>query len=161
MKTIMVKKVLIALDYNPSAQKVAEAGYSMAKAMKADITLLHVISDPVYYSSEEYSPIMGFNGFFETVPFQLNNIDTLKNAALHFLDKSIQHLGDKKIQTMLGEGDYADSILKSAKEIKADLIILGSHSRKWLENVLIGSVTEKVLRNSSIPLLIIPTKQKK
>ena len=65
MKTNKMKKVLIALDYNPTAQKVAEAGFSMAKAMNAEVILLHVISDPVYYSSTEYSPIMGFNGFME------------------------------------------------------------------------------------------------
>ena len=37
MKTIKMKKVLIALDYNPTAQKVAETGYSLAKAMKAKV----------------------------------------------------------------------------------------------------------------------------
>jgi len=156
-----MKKVLIALDYNPTAQKVAEAGFSIAKAMNAEITLLHVISDPMYYSSVEYSPIMGFNGSIEIGPVNPINSDSIKKAALHYLDKSRQHLGDKNIKTMLGEGDYADSILKSAKDIKADMIILGSHSRKWLENILIGSVTEEVLHHSTIPLLIIPTKQKK
>jgi nucleotide-binding universal stress UspA family protein len=161
MKTLNMNRVLIALDYNPTAQKVAEAGFSIAKTMNAEITLLHVLSDPVYYSSEEYSPIMGFKGFFENDQLRLNNIESLKKATLHFLDNSRQHLGDKTIQIMVGEGDYADSILKAAKEIKADLIILGSHSRKWLENILIGSVTEKVLRHTTVPLLIIPTKQKK
>jgi nucleotide-binding universal stress UspA family protein len=161
MKEKIVKKVLIALDYNPTAQKVAEAGFSMAKAMNAEITLLHVISDQVYYSSEEYSPIMGFNGFLDTDQIQQTNIDFLKKAALHFLEKTRQHLGDKTIKTMIGEGDYADSILKSAKGVKADIIVIGSHSRKWLENILIGSVTEKVLHNTSLPLFIVPTKQKK
>ncbi len=159
MKTDKVKKVLIALDYNPTAQKVAEVGYALAKAMNAEIILLHVISDPVYYSSTEYSPIMGFNGFQETGQMQLDSIDGLKQAALHFLDKSRHHLGDKSIQTLIKEGDFAESILKAAKEYHADIIILGSHSRKWLENVVMGSVTEKVLRHSTIPLFIIPTKK--
>jgi nucleotide-binding universal stress UspA family protein len=51
MKTNKLKKVLIALDYDPTAQKVAETGYSLAKTMGAEVILLHVISDPVYYSS--------------------------------------------------------------------------------------------------------------
>ena len=41
-----MKKVLIAIDYDPSAQKVAEAGYAMAMAMGANILLLHVIAEP-------------------------------------------------------------------------------------------------------------------
>jgi nucleotide-binding universal stress UspA family protein len=161
MKTAKVKKVLIALDYNPTAQKVAEVGFSVAKAMDAEIVLLHVISDPVYYSSVEYSPIMGFSGFMDTAQIQLESIEGLKEAGLSFLDKTRQHLGDKSIQTMVKEGDFAESILEAAKALHADMIIIGSHSRKWLENVIIGSVTEKVLRHSQIPLFIIPTKKQK
>jgi nucleotide-binding universal stress UspA family protein len=156
MKTDKILRVLIAIDYNPTAQKVAESGFSMAKAMNAEITLLHVISDPVYYSSTEYSPIMGFIGFLEAGQL---NIDGLKDAALQYLEKTAQHLGDKNIRTLIKEGDFADSILKTAKELHSDIIILGSHSRKWLENVLMGSVTETVLRRSLIPLIIIPTKK--
>jgi nucleotide-binding universal stress UspA family protein len=159
MKTIKFKKVLIALDYNPTAQKVAEVGFSVAKAMNAEIILLHVVSDPLYYSSVEYSPIMGFSGFMETAQLQLNSLDSLKKASLHFLEKSKNHLGDKSIQTLVGTGDFADSILKTAKFINADVIVLGSHSRKWLENIVMGSVTEKVLHNTTLPLFIIPTRK--
>jgi len=154
-----MKKVLIAMDYNPTAQKVAEVGFSMAKAMKAEVILLHVISDPVNYSSVEYSPIMGFNGFMEMGQLQLDNIESLKKASQQFLEKSKQHLGDKTIQTMVEEGDFAESILKTAKDLHADIIVIGTHSRKWLENIVMGSVTEKVLKNTTIPLFIIPTKK--
>jgi nucleotide-binding universal stress UspA family protein len=43
--------------------------------------------------------------------------------------------------------------------MKADVIVIGSHSRKWLENIVMGSVTEKVLHHTSIPLLIVPTRK--
>ena len=143
MKKDKLIRVLIAIDYDPTAQKVAEVGFSIAKAMSAEITLLHVISDPVYYSSTEYSPIMGFSGFMDTNPIQSDSIEGVKQAALLFLDRTRHHLGDKTIQTLTKEGDFADSILKAAKEIHADFIILGSHSRKWLENIVMGSVTER------------------
>jgi nucleotide-binding universal stress UspA family protein len=154
-----MKKILIALDYDPTAQKVAEAGFSLAKSMKAEITLLHVISDPVYYSSVEYSPVMGFTGYMEMGQLQSVTIARLKEASLQYLEKIKEHLGDKEIKTMVSEGDFADSILSTAKEIKADLIVMGTHSRKWLENILMGSVAEKVLHHTSIPLFIIPTKK--
>jgi nucleotide-binding universal stress UspA family protein len=154
-----MKKVLIALDYDPSAQKVAEKGYALAKAMGADVTLLHVVVDPIYYSSPEFDPIMGFNGYLDVGPVQLNSIEGLKKASQHFLDKTKNHLGDKTIHTVLAEGDFADSILNTAKKIHADLIVMGSHSRKWLENIVMGSVTEKVLRHATLPLFVIPTKK--
>lgn len=161
MKTIKMNRVLIALDYDPTAQKVAEVGFTMAKSMNAEVILLHVITDPVLYSTAGYSPIMGFTGYMDMAPVQFESIDGLKNASLQFLEKSKHHLGDKTIRTLVKEGDFADAILETAQEVNADIIVVGSHSRKWLENIVMGSVTEKVLHNTSIPLFIVPTKQKK
>jgi nucleotide-binding universal stress UspA family protein len=159
MRTTKMKKVLIALDYDPTAQKVAEMGFSLAKTMGADVILLHVIADSVYYSSTEYSPIMGFSDYMGVSQLQLDNLDGLKKAAQHFLDKSKHHLGDESIQTMVEEGDFAESILKSAKSNHADVIVIGSHSQKWLEKIVMGSVTEKVLNHTTIPLFVVPTKK--
>jgi len=156
-----MKKVLIALDYDPTAKKVAEVGFDFAKAMGAEIVLLHVVSDPVYYSSTDYSPIMGFTGYMNMDPLQLNAVEELKNASLKFLDKTRSHLGDANIQTAVEEGDLASTILKTAKKLEADVIVIGSHSQKWLENIVMGSVTEEVLRQSVIPLFIIPTRKHK
>jgi nucleotide-binding universal stress UspA family protein len=160
MKANKIKKVLIALDYNPSAQKVAEAGFSIAEPMKVEVTLLHVLTDPVYYSSTEYSPIMGLSGHLETGSLQLDSIEGLIKASQHFLDKLKNHLGDESIQTLVKEGDVAESILKTARQLHADVIVMGSHSRRWLDEILMGSVTEKVLHQTSVPLFIIPTKKR-
>jgi nucleotide-binding universal stress UspA family protein len=154
------KKVLIALDYNPTAQKIAEEGFALAQAMNAEIILLHVIADPVYYSSTEYSPIMGFTGYADMGQLQPIN-ESLKKSSQHFLNKTKHHLGDESIKTLVGEGDFAETILKTAEDIHANIIVIGSHSRRWLEEVLMGSVTEKILHESTVPLFIIPTKKSK
>ena len=158
MKTEKVKKVLIALDYDPTAQKVAEVGHLLAKSMGAEIVLLHVISDPVYYATTEYSPIMGFTGM-EMGPLVLNSVEELKKGTQQFLNKSKHHLGDESIQTVVKEGDFAETILKTASELHVDIIVLGTHGRKWLEKIVMGSVAEKVLNQTSIPLFIVPTKK--
>ena len=118
-----------------------------------------LLADPAYYSSLEYSPITGFAGYMDMSNNQLDSIDGLMKASQQYLDKTKHHLGDKKIQTIVKEGDFAASILNTAKELHADMIIMGSHSRNWLENIVMGSVTEKVLHGTSIPLLIIPVKK--
>lgn len=102
---------------------------------------------------------MGFNGYMDMSPVQLESIDALKNASLNYLDSTRQHLGDSDIRTMVKEGEFADTILGTAKEVHAEIIVMGTHSRRWLEEVLIGSVTEKVLHHTSIPLFIVPTKK--
>ena len=154
-----MKKVLIALDYNPTAQKIAETGYKLAKAMNAEIILLHVIGNSNYYSSLEYSPIMGFSGFTNAGLLQAYDNAGLKEASQEFLEKTKQHLGDAAIQTIITEGDCAESILDAAKDLKVDIIVMGSHSRRWLEKILMGSVAENVLIHTTIPLFIVPTKE--
>ena len=144
-----MKKILIAIDYDQTAQKVAEKGFSLAKAMNAKITLLHVISKPVLY----------YNSYMATVPLQIKNESELNAASQKFLDKTKNDLGDETIQTLIKEGDTAESIMESAKELKADIIVIGTHSRKWLENILMGSVAENVLKHTNLPLFIIPTKK--
>jgi nucleotide-binding universal stress UspA family protein len=153
-----IQRVLIALDYDPTAQKVAETGYSIANAMNAEVTLLHVIAEQRYYSALSYSPIMGYTGYSNIDPALNLNTDDVKKASYDFLDKSRQHLGGEKIKTIVAEGDFAESILEQANDLKADLIVMGTHSKRWLEKVIMGSVAEKVLKHSTIPLLIIPTK---
>lgn len=153
-----MKKILIAMDYNPSAQKVAEEGYALAKSLNAKPVLLHVISDLNYYSSIDYSPVMGFGGFSSVIAGHNYTIGEMKNAAQVYLYKSKQHLGDNRIQTVVSSGDYAEAILKTAKELNVDVIVMGTHSRRGLEKIFLGSVAEKVLRHSVVPLFIIPTK---
>lgn len=154
-----MKKVLIALDYDPPAQKIAETGYALAKDMNAAIFLLHVVSEAVYYSSSNYSPIMGYEGFNNLDMVSVPNVEELRKAASDYLDKTKQYLKDPSIQTLIKEGDFSDGILDAAKEINADVIVMGSHGRHGLDKVLLGSVAEQVLHKTEIPLFIIPTKK--
>lgn len=155
------KKVLIALDYNTNATQIAETAYSFAKSMKAEITLIHVVENEVYYTSFITSPITGLVDFDSATFYQYMNSESLISAANYYLDKMKKHLKDSNVHTIVETGDFAEVILSTAKDLKVDLIIMGSHSQKWLEQVLIGSTTEQVLNHTPIPLLIIPTKKKK
>lgn len=158
MKNTKTPKVLIALDYNTTAQKVADAGYVLAKSMNADVTLLHVMSDPVYFAPVENSLITGLKDSLGVDPLAFDADNRLKEVSQHFLDTIKLHIGDKSIETVLVEGDFADTILMKAKGLGTDILVMGSHSHRWLENIVMGSVTAKVLRLTSIPLFIIPIK---
>ena len=154
-----MKKILIALDYDPSAQNIAEKGYQLASAMNASVILLHVVSDPTYYSSLNYSPIMGFDSFSNLDVVQAGAADSLKVAAQGYLDKTREFLGGSNITSVIKEGDFGDGILEAAQETGADIIVMGTHSRRGIDKILMGSVAEKVLHHSTIPLFIIPKKK--
>lgn len=155
-----MKKILIALDYDPTAQKVAEKGFSLAKSMKAEITLLHIMKDPGFYTTPGFDPILGYSGYVDVSPTILQSEDGLIKASQKYLDKIREHLGDDTIQTLVKEGDYAKTIVESAEDLHSDIIVIGSHSQKWLENIIMGSVAESVMNQSSIPIFIVPTKKK-
>lgn len=154
-----MKKIVIALDYEKSAEKIARDGYELAKSMNASVILLHITSDPVYYSSLNYSPIFGFDAFSNLDILQQDVGQQIEKAAWDYLERVKKELGGgDKIQTVVRSGDFADSIMEIAGEFKADLIVMGSHSRTGLDNLFLGSVAKKVVQHSKIPMYIIPIK---
>src|ERR1700759_4476480 len=103
-------KILIALDFGPSAEIVATSGKELANAMNAKIVLLHIVSDIAYYSSPEYGPIMGFTGFNNVSAIEA--AEHLKDLAKDYLDRSKKFLDDDTIETVVEEGNAADVILQ-------------------------------------------------
>lgn len=151
-----MKKVVIALDYSPAAQTVAEAGYAFARDMQAQVCLVHVIADAAYYSID-YSPIMGYGGLNTASTLQL--VEELMEEAAKFLEASAHYLKNETIQTRILEGPADQAILAFANEWQADLIILGTHSRSGLEKLLMGNVAASILKHTRTPLLIIPSRE--
>ncbi len=154
-----MKKVLIALDYDERAQKIAEEGYSLSKILGAEITLLHVVTDPVHYTLVQHITIMGFSGKTEIGEEKQKDTPELKILSLEFLNKLKLHLNDNSIRTIVSEGECVNAILEAAKEIQAGLIIMGSHSPGESKRKMPGNITKKILTEANCPVLIIPTKQ--
>nr|AUN35656.1 universal stress protein [uncultured bacterium] len=152
-----MKKILIAIDYNPSAEKVAAAGYALAKSLQAEVTLIHVITEAAFYAMD-YSPIMGYAGGYTTGTMEV--IDDIKKEADNFLAASVKHLGDDKINTKVLEGDITEAILNYSVESNADLIVLGTHSHHGLDRLFGTDTAAYILKHSKIPVLAIPTDEK-
>ncbi len=155
-----MKKILIALDYNPTAQHILEAGYELARSMGAEVILMHVVADYTYYSSLDYSPILGFDQFSNLGAMQLDSVTQLENAANEYLEHLKAQFGNSSIKTLIKDGDAGEGIVEASYNLGVDVVVLGSHSRRGLDKILMGSVAEKVLRKSKIPLYIIPVSEK-
>ncbi len=152
-----MKKVLIALDYHPVSEKVAETGYELAKNMNAEVCLLHVLDDVAFYSAE-YPTFLGYEGYPGIGP-DFNVAQEMHNIARDFLSKAAGHLDDEKVQTHLAEGDTAKTLLAYAEEWKADLIVMGTHSHSALEKLFMGTVAQKILEKTKIPVYMVPVKK--
>ena len=151
-----MKKVLIAIDYNPVSEKVVDAGYKLAKQMDAEVVLMHVVADVAYYGIQ-YPTFMGYEGFDASIDLNLST--EMRNVAKNYLETVAKHLNDPSVGTQLGYGDAADAILKYAEEWKADVIVLGTHSHNFLEKILLGDVASQVLKHTKVPVFIVPVKK--
>lgn len=151
-----MKKVLIALDYNPNSEKVVKKGYELAQLMNAKVCLLHVLSDVRYYGMQ-YEPFMGYEGY--AFPVDYNIQEEFINVAKDYLEKTAKHLDGENIETHLTEGDTAKKVLEYADEWKADVIVMGTHSHSTLEKLFLGTVASTVLERTDVPVYMVPTGQ--
>lgn len=150
-----MKKVCIAIDYNSSAEKIAEMGHAYSKAFNAEVTIVHVLNDTIFYGIEEET-VFGYStiNYDDEVTFE----NQLKKDMERFLMASKKHLKDDTIQTQLLEGNTEEAILKFVNDWGADLLVIGKHKNNALENVLLGNTALKIIKHATIPLLIIPTR---
>lgn len=151
-----MKKVLICIDYNPTSELVADAGYELATNLNAEVCLLHVIADVQYYGVQ-YPTFMGYEGFDTEVDLNIGR--EMLRVANNFLEIVRTHLDDPKIETKVLEGSTADVIIEYGSQCNADIIVLGTHSHNILEKIFIGDVASKVLKNTKVPVYMVPTKK--
>ena len=144
-----MKKILIALDFHPSSTKIIEAGLLLAKSMNANVILLHVKIGIVNYSLI-YKKIGSM---------KLDSAADLELVAHNFLQKTKHHIDEAIIQTIVKEGDFAEFVINTAKEMSVDMIVMGSNSTQWLEEMVMGRITNENLQQTSIPILVVPTRK--
>jgi len=146
-----MKKILIAVDNNTSAEMVTKMGYTIARALDAQPLLIHVIPDLAYYTM--HSPdIMGY-GF---APNFVDDTESARKEAIKFLSSCAAFVGDTTIKTIILEGEPEKTLLQCCDDEKADMLVMGSHRHKGIESILLTDVAAHILRHCKIPLLTIP-----
>ena len=153
------KKILIAVDYDSNAQQIAKQGYSLAQALDAEVILLHVVADFHVYSTYEFAPLTGFSGLSNTDFVDYSKEQAITKRGEHLLAQIKLHHKNPTAKTLVVEGDFSETIIKTAHQNQVDIIVMGSHRKQWLEKLVWGSVAQDVLFQSEVPIFIIPIKQ--
>lgn len=151
-----MKRVLIAIDFNPVSDKVIEEGYRLAQTLEAEVCLMHVVTDMGYYNAE-YPAFIGYEGYSMAPDIQM--VNQVRERAGDFLETAASHLDDPRVTTHMGEGDTAKAILDYAEQWNASLIVMGTHSHSVLEKLLMGTVASSVLERTKIPVFMVPVKE--
>lgn len=138
-----MKKILIAVDNDPTSEKIALNGFQLGLQLHAEIALLSVVDLTFLITEGAVTPK-------EFADITIN--DCKKNQQM-LLDTIFK---EYKVRTFIEEGNPYEVILKTAKEWDADIIVLGTHGRTGFSHLIMGSVAEKIVRHSEVPIFIIP-----
>ena len=153
----MYEKILIPLD----GSNVGEAALPLIEGLiakfsaesKVEVTLFQVVSQLSHWV------VAGETG--ARVPYTETELQMLKQEAADYLEKAAEVLRSQgttvKVQVSLG--DPTEEIVKIAEEINVDLIAMSTHGRSGLSRLAFGSITEKVLRLGTKPVLTVRAPQ--
>jgi nucleotide-binding universal stress UspA family protein len=145
----MFKNILIPTDGSSLSRKAALKGVELAKAVGARVT--------VFYAAPPATPIVYRNSLpvgYTTPAEHETMIERTATGYLEFVERAAKK-ARVACEGIHHTSDYpADSILKVAQKKKCDLIVMATQGQGGLRGVLIGSVTQKVLNQSKIPVMV-------
>jgi nucleotide-binding universal stress UspA family protein len=143
---IEIKKILFPLDLTENSSKILPYVLSISEKYNSLIYLLHVVQDLNKWG-KLYVPHPSMDKFQEEA------IESAKKAMDTVCENQLQSCPN--FQKRVVSGDTVDEILKVIESEEIDLLIIGTHARKGLEHTIFGSVTEKVVKQSPVPVLVI------
>jgi len=142
-----MKTILVPLDFSHASEPIMAVVQEVAPSLGARAVLLHV--EP---------PDPAFVGF-EAGPQHVRDIVAHEAKAnherLHDVQEGLQG-GGVDTEVLLIQGPTVEKILSEADRLGADMIIMGSHGHGALFDLLVGSVSEGVMRKSSCPVMVVP-----
>ena len=146
------KHILVATDLSPESFSAVQYAAHLAEGQAAKLTILHVPQTTTLLFTD-FAP-----------PVDLLSLDrSIETAAREKLEGWIsRHMKSKSVRVVIRAGITHEEICKAASEAGANLIVMATHGRRGLGHVILGSVTERVLREAPCPVLVVrpPTADK-
>jgi nucleotide-binding universal stress UspA family protein len=148
----MYANILLSTDGSDVARKGVEHGIGLAKALNAKVTVITVTEPlPLYYGTEA-------SGWIPSQQ-ELDRFDTaFKERAGKVLDEAramAEQVGISAELLHVSDAHPATAIIETAKSQGCDLIVMGSHGRRGLRKLFLGSQTSEVLADGSVPVLVV------
>ncbi len=148
-----INKIISPTDFSELSDLGLKAAIELAEHFSAELLVVHVVA-PLSAAATSAAPAAHY------LPEVMENI---RNNA----ETSLKSLMEKKVpntirsKSILLEGSPWDEIAEYAKEVEADIIVIATHGQSGWRRFMFGSVTEKVMRLSKSPVLIIGPPERK
>jgi nucleotide-binding universal stress UspA family protein len=138
----MYDRILVPTDGSPEVDTVIDHAAGLAAAHDADLHAVYVVNTAGYAGLPGDGAVGG--------------LDVMMNEQGETaLDRAAEHAGDRLDERALVEGTPSTEIVDYADEANCDLIVMGTHGRGGIDRLLLGSVAERVVRTSSVPVLTV------
>jgi len=144
---IDLHRILVPTDFSKFSQAALTYATAFAEKFDAELHLLHVVQNLAMMIPDSVN----------VMPPVGPSVEQLTHAVTEALDRLVveNHLESRKIRKAVREGTPFYEIIQYAKEADIDLIVMGTHGHSGLVHVLLGSVTEKVVRKAPCPVLTV------
>lgn len=141
-----IRTILVTTDFSETSAKAFEAASALAERYDAGLTVLHVEDD-------RFPPLV--------VEYMAVGLEDIRQRQQEHSRKSLEefvarHLGDSKDVTLeVALGVPHVEIVRLAEEREVDLIVMATHGRGFISHTIMGSTTERVLRRTPCPVLVV------
>jgi len=140
-----IRTILVPTDFSEPAETALAKAFQLAEKLGARIHLLHA------YGIPPVPDAMGMGVGVDLIgPIERAASAELKQLAQRYAQRP-EYAG-----SLLELGDARDVIVRGAKQLSADLIVMGTHGRRGVQHFVLGSVAEGVVRNAPCPVLVVP-----
>jgi len=140
-----IRCILVPIDFEPPSKHAMDCAIDLARSLGASVVLLHVYDVPA--------------ATYSTAPMTITaRIDAAVKADMSKALEDVVATARERIGNVAGllrRGRAWEQILAAASELGADLIVMGTHGRRGLAHAFLGSVAEKIVRMSRVPVLTI------
>jgi nucleotide-binding universal stress UspA family protein len=154
-----IKKILAPTDLSSFSSNGVRYACNLAKAVGAEVIVAHAVSTSEFTSHATSLKITTSGAEADDLIGKLveHQKQLLRQFCEHHL---VSVIADLNVQQLVEMGDAHTLIVNWARDKGLDLIVMSTHGRSGLSRMLLGSVTEKVLRSASCPVLAIPTHER-
>ncbi len=141
---ISLKKILCPIDHSDCSKEALKYAVTFAMKDEAKLYLLHIID------------IRSFNDIVVAMSQQIPDEETLELLRIKLLDCIPEEIrDDMNVEAIVTQGIPFAEIISTARENDIDLIVIGSHGRTGITHMMLGSVSEKVVRKAPCPVLTV------
>jgi nucleotide-binding universal stress UspA family protein len=139
-----ITHIVVPTDFSESAQQALDYAIDLSQKVGAKLSLVHVCEVPAY-------------AFSLTTYVSAEFVSAIEEGAKKKFDETLADL-KKRVPTAQGKllsGPAGELIHAAVKELGGDLIVMGTHGRRGLGHVLLGSVAERTVRTAAVPVLVV------